>query len=51
MKLNYQLIMSNSMLNDEIYKTFNKNNTKNKSSQLGLTCQPHDLGNETGTTQ
>ena len=28
-----------------------KNDTKNKSSQPELTRQPHDLGNETGTTQ
>jgi len=33
MKLNFQSIMSEPMLNDEIYKNFNyKNNTKNESS-------------------
>ena len=37
MKLNFELTVSNPMLNDEICKNFNKKNKKNKSSQHGLT--------------
>jgi hypothetical protein len=39
MNLNFQLLMLDPMLNDEICKKFNwKNDIKNKPGEFGLTC-------------